>query len=84
MNDLKKILSFSQLQEVRNCSNKTNSIPSLELMEDAANAIVKMLMKEEKASARIRVVCGTGLPLLYRVAAKNHLVKAYVLKNFIE
>jgi len=60
MDNLKKILNASQIQEADNYTIKNNSISSLELMESAAHSFVKALVKQNIESKRIIVVCGVG------------------------
>jgi len=60
MDNLKKILNVSQIQEVDNYSIKNKSISSLELMESSAHSFVKALEKQNIGSKRIMIVCGVG------------------------
>ena len=60
MHYLKKILNVSQIRAADLYSMKENPMNSLELMESAASSFVNVLKKQQIASKKIIVVCGTG------------------------
>lgn len=55
-----KILSASQIQEVDQFTIENEPIPSIELMERAANAFVDLFFEQISPKNTIAIVCGRG------------------------